>query len=248
MITFDASFWKKAHAAELAEWPELQAAAQRLLADDWARTTLEGIEAGDRLQIGGPNSDWRRLIDIADVNSFLKLPNLGAPVHWWVTAPVIVAARKMLAQPPNANVSPEVQKLLEDGVFPLFLCQLALNDEKPDRVKRGYFYRRRWYLSTILPAWSDYARNEDISAITRDLEVELDLCGDLNGGHEAAMRASDLLGPHLLHHGVVDGDYNMFVIPFEMDRAGVDVCDNGAMSNAISKTPRWQSLFREYGK
>ena len=49
MIKFDASFWKKAHAAELAEWPKLQAASQSLLTDDWARTTLEGIEAGSRL-------------------------------------------------------------------------------------------------------------------------------------------------------------------------------------------------------
>lgn len=236
--------WAQLNAAERSDWPKLEIAVQRLLSDDWARSVLERIEAGDRLLDFDPKSEWRRLIDVADLTSILDIPKLGLPIHWWMTSPVIVAARKMLVLPSGTLLDPEYQKLLLDGIFPSILYKPALNDRHPANFVLRYYWGRRWYLSTLLPAWADYAKNEDIGAITRDLEEELNVTCDLNG--EAAGRADDLLWPYLVHHGVVSGPHKMFVIPFAMDKAGVDVRDIGAMQKAISDTPHWQSVFREY--
>ncbi|MEM8849501.1 MAG: hypothetical protein AAGE03_05630 [Pseudomonadota bacterium] len=231
--------------SERREATKLKISSERLLADKWASSVLERIEAGDRLSDFSEGSEWRRLVDIADLKSLLDIPNLGWPIHSWMSAPVILVARKMLGSTSGSELDADWLNLFQDGILPSIIYGPALDETySASNVVNWYYHQRRWYLSTILPAWSDYANNEDTAAIVRDLDSELAVRCELNG--EAAGRASDLLWPYLVHHGIVAGTREMFVMPYAMEKAGVDIRDVTAMREAIDATSHWQGLFREY--
>lgn len=237
--------WVHLTDSERREATKLKTASERLLADEWASSVLARIEAGHRLSDFGERSEWQRLVKIADLKSLLDLPDLGWPVQSWMSAPVIVVARKMLGSTLGSELDADWLNLLQDGILPSIVYGPALDKTySASVVVNWYYHQRRWYLSTILPAWSDYASNEDTAAIVRDLDDELAVSCGFDG--EAAGRASDLLWPYLVHHGVVAGTREIFVMPYAMEKAGVDIRDENAMREAIDAKSNWQGLFREY--